>query len=222
MSTKSILSVVGLLILIGLAAWTFLPVEDTVSRFTGWISGLGAAGIILFAVIYIVGTLIVGPMWLVSVSAGIAYGFWGIALVVPSATVAATIAFLIARYIAREKVAQYLGDHPRLKAIDAAVREHDFKIILLLRLSPVVPFGAKNYLLGLTGASVRSYVAGTLFGIIPGASLYVYLGVIGRLVATWPQDAIEWAVLIIGLAATAFLVFFIHREARKRLRQLGV
>lgn len=69
-----------------------------------------------------------------------------------------------------------MATKPKLAAIDAAIAEHGFKIVLLLRLSPVFPFNLLNYALGLTRVQVRDYVLASFIGMLPGTALYVYLG----------------------------------------------
>ena len=67
-----------------------------------------------------------------------------------SATVAATVAFLIARFVARDKIRELAGKNPKFLAIDRAIGEDGFRVVALLRLSPLLPFALGNYLYGLT------------------------------------------------------------------------
>ena len=60
--------------------------------------------------------------------------------------------------------------------IDRALTEHGFKVVLMIRLSPLVPFNVFNYLFGLSGISLRDYVIGSWLGMIPATVMYVYLG----------------------------------------------
>jgi uncharacterized membrane protein YdjX (TVP38/TMEM64 family) len=54
----------------------FLPLRDWVAQFQGWIAGLGVAGMLLFAAAYAGGTLLLAPVWLLTVVAGLTYPFW--------------------------------------------------------------------------------------------------------------------------------------------------
>ncbi len=101
-------------------------------------------------------------------------------LVVVAATAGATLAFLIARHLVRQKVESLVEERPKFKAVDEAVSEDGWKIVGLLRLSPLVPFNLQNYFFGVTDVGLLPYVAATFFGIMPGTLLYVYLGTLGK------------------------------------------
>ena len=91
------------------------------------------------------------PVWPLSIAGGLAFGMMGIPLVVVSATVGAALAFLVSRYLARQIVRNIAHKRPVLRAIDEAVTDEGWKVVILLRLSPLVPFNLQNYFLGATG-----------------------------------------------------------------------
>ena len=74
--------------------------------------------------------------------------------------VAASIAFLIARYFARERILKLVEGNKKFLAIDKAIGENGFKVVTLLRLSPLLPFSLGNYLYGLTSVKFVPYVLG--------------------------------------------------------------
>jgi uncharacterized membrane protein YdjX (TVP38/TMEM64 family) len=160
-----------------------------------------------------------------TIGGGFAYGpLWGLVLVSPVSVLAATAAFLLGRTVARGWVTRRLGQDPRLAAIDAAVGLSGLKIVLLLRLSPVVPFNALNYLLGLTRVRLRDFILGSWIGMLPGTALYVY---IGSLVTTASELAsgsrpstgfAGHALLALGLAATLAVTVLLTRIAQRSLR----
>ena len=78
--------------------------------------------------------------------------------------------------LARDWVAAKIEGNPKFKAIDEAVAREGWKIVALLRLSPVVPFNLLNYAFGLTRVSLRDYVIASWIGMMPGTLMYVYLG----------------------------------------------
>lgn len=196
--------------------WALLLVE--------WIRGAGALGVGVYAVAYAAATLLLLPGSILTLGAGFAYGpLWGTLLVSPVSVLAATLAFLLGRGILREWVSRRVEAYPRFKAIDEAIGESGFKIVLLLRLSPVFPFNLLNYALGLTRVSLRDYVLASFPGMLPGTFLYVYLGSLvtnatgllsGKRPAAgaWGQ-ALYWG----GLAATLLVTILITRLARKAL-----
>ncbi|MFZ2155972.1 MAG: VTT domain-containing protein, partial [Bradyrhizobium sp.] len=98
-----------------------------------------------------------------------------------------------------------------------------WKVVGLLRLSPVVPFTLQNYAFGATDIPAWHFVVATFFGIIPGTSLYVYIGTLGRTAATSEDLKIsQIALFSIGLLATVIVIAFVTRKARLMLNQIGV
>jgi len=73
---------------------------------------------------------------------------------------AATIAFLIARYFARDRILKLAQNNPKFLAIDKAIGADSFRVVTLLRLSPLLPFSLGNYLYGLTSVELIPYVLG--------------------------------------------------------------
>ena len=88
------------------------------------------------------------------------------------ATLGACVAFLVGRTLARDWVARKVSENPKFAAVDEAVGREGFKIVLLLRLSPVFPFNFLNYALGLTRVSFRQYALASLIGMLPGGLMY--------------------------------------------------
>lgn len=73
---------------------------------------------------------------------------------------AASVAFLIARYFARERILKMVEGNKKFLAIDKAIGENGFRVVTLLRLSPLLPFSLGNYLYGLTSVKFVPYVLG--------------------------------------------------------------
>jgi uncharacterized membrane protein YdjX (TVP38/TMEM64 family) len=198
-------------------AWYLLPLSDRLSALRELIVDLGVEGIAIFAAIYIVGAIVLAPEALLTIAAGFAYGFWGLPIVLVAATTGASLAFLIARYVAREKVRRLLEKRRNIAAIDQAIAEDGWKVVAFLRLSPLIPFNLQNYLFGVTAIPFRQYVAATFAGIIPGAALYTYLGTLGNVAGD--AGPARWALFAFGLLATIAVVILVSRKARAKLRQ---
>lgn len=209
----------ALLVAIGIG-WYLLPLGDWLQSLRDWIVALGFVGILLFAAIYIVGTVLLAPGALLTIAAGFAYGFWALPIVLVAATIGASLAFLIARYLARDRVRRMLETRRSLAAIDRAIAAEGWKIVVLLRLSPVIPFNLQNYLLGVTAVPFAHYAAATFAGIIPGTALYIYVGALGE--AALDGGAATWGFFGAGLLATAIVVILVTRKARALLREAGV
>lgn len=183
------------------------------------IEELGPAGPILFVAVYVTAAVILVPGSALTLAAGAMFGFVrGFAWVSLASTLGATAAFLVGRHLARDWVARRLRDHPRFAAIDQAVAEQGWRIVLLTRLSPVFPFTLLNYAYGLTRVRLADYVAASWIGMMPGTALYVYLGTLARAGVEGTRGAsVPWALRLLGLAATVAVVVLIARTARRIL-----
>lgn len=188
-----------------------------------WVESLGAVGTLAFIVIYIAATVAFLPGSVLTLGSGVVFGVvQGALYVFIGATLGATLAFLVGRYLARDWVASKIAENDKFRAIDEAVGREGFKIVLLTRLSPVFPFNLLNYAFGITKVSLRDYFLGCI-GMIPGTILYVYLGSLAgnlALIGTANQPtnpAVEWAIRIIGFIATIAVTLYVTQIARNAL-----
>ncbi len=217
--------VIGIAIIVAVIILAkILPVQVWLVAFNDWVEGLGYVGYLVFVGMYILATVLFLPGSVLTIGAGFLFGVIGGSVAVSVAsTVGASLAFLIGRYIARNRVASRLSKNEKFAAVDSAIGKEGGKIVLLLRLSPVFPFNALNYLLGLTAVKFWHYVIGSWLGMMPGTVLYVYLGHIGKagLEAAsggGGKTPLEYAFLGFGLVITAIVTVYITKVARKALR----
>jgi uncharacterized membrane protein YdjX (TVP38/TMEM64 family) len=187
------------------------------------IAQLGAWGPVLFALLYVMATVLFLPGSILTLGAGAVFGLArGFVIVSISATLGATAAFLVGRYLAREWIAKKIEGNPKFAVIDEAVAREGWKIVALLRLSPVVPFNVLNYAFGVTRVSLRNYVLASWIGMMPGTLMYVYLGSIAGDLASAgvgraQRTPAEWALYAVGLVATIAVTVFVTRLARRAL-----
>jgi uncharacterized membrane protein YdjX (TVP38/TMEM64 family) len=192
-----------------------------------WISRLGATAPLVFIPLYVVGCVLFVPGSVLTLSAGFLFGVVrGSVYVSVAATLGATAAFLIGRYVARQWVAARLANYPKFKAVDEAVAQDGWKIVALTRLSPVFPFNLLNYAFGLTKIRVRDYVVASWAGTLPGTILYIYLGSLaGDLtrVATGgaKRGPAEWLLYAVGLLATIAVAAYVTRVSHRALKQFA-
>ncbi|MEO7387073.1 MAG: VTT domain-containing protein, partial [Gammaproteobacteria bacterium] len=139
-----------------------------------------------------------------------------------SATVGATLAFLVARYLFHDRVNALVGKRPGLKAVNQAISEEGWKIVVLLRLSPVLPFNLQNYFYGVTDVKLVHYVPATFLGILPGTLLYVYLGSVGKAASGEGGGPLQWLLFATGLLATVVVAWFVTTKAKAKLKEIGV
>lgn len=214
-----IVVVVALLIWLGREGGAYIP------RFSEWVHRLGPWGPVAFILGYAVATVAFIPGSLLTLAAGAIFGLLGGTLYVfIGATLGASGAFLIARYVARSAIEAKLEERPKFRSIDRAIARQGLKIVALLRLSPIFPFNLLNYALGLTRVRFLDYLIACA-AMLPGTFLYVYYGkAIGSLAALAAGAHVEkgtgyWTVFALGLAATAVVTALITRVARRALNQ---
>ena len=194
-------------------------------RFAEWVNGLGVWGPIIFIGGYVAATVALVPGSVLTLAAGPIFGLGkGVIYVFTAATIGASLAFLVGRYVARGAIEQRLEGNPRFAAIDRAVGREGRKIVLLLRLSPVFPFNLLNYSLGLTNVRFADYAVASV-GMLPGTFLYTYYGTVAGEVtrlaggAAVDRGAGHYAVLVLGLVATIAVTMVVTRIARRALQE---
>ncbi len=170
------------------------------------------------------------PATLLILLAGYFYGAVAAFLAVSGGmVVAAGAIFLFGRTVARGWIVARLGQDPRFQALDHAVAEGGFRLVLLLRLSPLFPFVLLNYAFSLTRVRFRSYLLASWLGMTPHIVLWIFIGstvqdftqlLSGPLpeqqgpVHTW-----HLVLTVLGLLATLTASLLLARLARQALRR---
>jgi uncharacterized membrane protein YdjX (TVP38/TMEM64 family) len=176
-----------------------MPDRNTLVWFLDWVQGIGFWGAVLFAAAYVPAAVLFVP--------------------------GAATAFLVARTVARDWVLRRISGRPKLAAIGRAVEKEDFKLVLLTRLSPVLPFNVLNYAFGLTRARFGRYLLASWIGMLPGTVMYVYLGSAANSVASilseeTPRSTGQQVLFALGLGATVAAVVVVTRAARRALDEM--
>lgn len=204
---------------------TLLPVGKVVEKLDHVLDRLGPLAIVVFIVAYIANAVLLGPAWLFALAAGLAFGLVRGGLIVwISATIAAGAAFLIARYLARHRVERIARKNEKFEAVDRAIAKSGWKVVLMLRISPILPYTIANYLYGLTAIRFVPYMIATAVGILPMVAVYVSIGAVGReaalAAAGGHRSVAEWIVLGVGLILTVAAGVLIARGAKRELAEL--
>jgi uncharacterized membrane protein YdjX (TVP38/TMEM64 family) len=208
-STADRVKLLILVLIVGAgAALVVVGAVPDVAQIRRQVQELGPVAPVAFALAYAVLSLIPSPASALTIAAGAVFGLvTGLATVLFGATLGATGAFLISRYLGGQFAARHLGT--RFTGVEALVRERGFTAVLVLRLVPLVPFSALNYLCGLSGLRVRTYVSATAVGIVPGTAAYVAVGAFGVRPGSPP-----FLLAIGGLAVLTILGSVAARELR--------
>ena len=164
-------------------------------RVRGWVDGYGAAGPLVFILVSASLTVALFPGPLLAGASGLLFGTaLGTPISIISATLGATLAFSISRWLAHDAVEEMAG--PRLQRIRAWIGDRGFLSVLYARLAPGLPYTLVNYAAGLTPIRLWSFVAATAIGCAPRAFAYTALG--GSLDdLTQPEAIIAFALLIV-------------------------
>ena len=133
----------GAAALVALALATILPLEDWSYELTQAMGGMGlVAGLALFGAVNLVATLLLVPAWIFPLVAGAVFGMaWGLMAALVAAVMSALLAFLLARYVLRALVERAARRSKVFKSVDGAVKKDGWKVVALLRMSPVLPSG---------------------------------------------------------------------------------
>ena len=189
----------------------------------GAVDGLGPWAPAAFVALYAAACVLFIPGSLLTLGAGAVFGLArGTAYVSAASVLGATASFLLGRTLARDWVSRRAEADPRFRAVDEAVGREGWKIVGLLRLSPLFPFNLLNYALGLTRVTLRDFVLASWLGMLPGTVMYVYIGSLAGDLARLgsggrSRTPAEWALYAGGLAATAAVTVFVTRIAREAL-----
>jgi uncharacterized membrane protein YdjX (TVP38/TMEM64 family) len=222
MSRSRVLAIVIGIAVIATAAY-FLPLASWVTTLAQRARETGTVGVVIFFTAYVVSTVAFLPGSILTLAAGFAYGpVWGLAIASPASVAGATCAFLLGRTLLRDWAAKKVGGSARARAIDVAVEKEGFKLVLLLRLSPLFPFNLLNYVLSLTRVGVGTYVLASFIGMLPATALFVYLGSLAPAAAELSSAAqgggtTRTVLYVAGLVATAAVVVIGTRAARRAL-----
>ena len=196
--------------------WTG-SIQDGIAAIQAYVQALGVLGWLLLAgaqvLIAASGVL---PASIVGIVAGAAYGLpLGFALSAAGTLAGAMVAFWLSRSVFRPAILRVLRRRPRLQQLDRALARDGWRMVCLLRISPIMPFAVTSYTLGLSAIRRRDYVWGTLAA-MPALALYVFLGTLADAGLSAMRDGagpLRFALLAAGVVATVALTFRVGQIA---------
>lgn len=226
--------VLSLLFLAVLSVYTYqyLPWRDYIDVFQGYIDNLevilleaGIYGPIIIFFIYLITTIFMLPLWGFHMTCGYVYGtFWSSIMIASTQAVCAGAAFSVSRYIVGPYVKDFLQKRYGRKfvAIDKAVSKQGLKITLLLRLSPIIPFGMNNYVCGCTEMKLWEFVVGTFFGVLPGTTAYCNMGAMGKSVMSEGTTVYQKFAMGVGIVAALAVIKLLSDLSTNALKEAGI
>lgn len=208
-----------LVAVLGVLGYT-LDAPAYIRRAMEWIDARGHAGVLFFILLYALLSVMLVPGSISTLTAGAVFGVVrGSVYASLGATLGATAAFFIARYLARDAVQRFVNRRRTLRAVDQAIRRDGWKLVGLLRLSPVVPWSMSNYVYGITPVKPLGYIGATWAGMLPGTIVYAYIGALAGTAAVnaggeRSMTPAQWILTGVGLAATIVVMAMISRSVR--------
>jgi uncharacterized membrane protein YdjX (TVP38/TMEM64 family)/rhodanese-related sulfurtransferase len=212
---------IRILLFVGLMAGVTLAVlyrdRFDAAALEAWIQGAGAIAPLLFILVYALATVLFLPGTVLTLAGGALFGpVLGTFCNLTGATLGATLAFLISRYLASDWVAAKSGG--RVKQLIKGVEGEGWRFVAFVRLVPLFPFNLLNYTLGLTRLRLLPYVIASYLFMLPGAVAYTYLGFAGREAVAGREGVIQKGLLALALlAVVAFLPRLIGMLRRGRM-----
>lgn len=180
---------------------------------------LGSWAMPAYMLIYLLATILGLPNILLILVAGSLFGLVkGIISVSIADTLGAVACFIVGRTIARQRIKKWLAKHPSFAQLDRAVGKKGWKILLLTRLSPLVPSNVLNYGFSCTKVNFSQYCFFSWLGMLPVIALYVYLGSFGVRII---QDGLtpgKLAIQSLGLLLALGAAIYTSRLAQKTLK----
>ena len=214
-----ILAVACVLLFIGHKLELYLPDLES------WIAQLGAFAPLGFIALFVALTPVFVSVDALCFAAGLLFSLGVGELTVISGTyLASALIFFLGRYLIKEKIVAFIAQHPQLAALDATISNQPFKLMFLLRLTPL-PFALLCYALAVTEVEFRPYLGATSGILIYNCTL-VYLGYTTKHLAalvsgTEQQGGISYPLLALGLAITLAVLFYVTKIAGETITRLN-
>lgn len=176
----------------------------------------GIWGYLIFILVFIAACVFMLPGSMLTIIAGIVFGpIIGAILALTGATLGATAAFLVSKYVARGMIEDKIGQNEMFKKIDDGVEKNGTSFLILTRLVPVFPFSFQNYAYGLTKINLSTYFIVSLICMAPGAFIYAYMA--GEIVTNGFSVG-----LLVKFAAAGTILFLISLVPKYIAKKKGI
>ena len=200
-----------------------LPVVEWISDLESWARARPIGGPLVYIVVTVISVVALTPGWIPMALAGLLFGFLpGLVYALFAVTIGAALALLVGRTLARRWVERRIAGNERMLALDDALEDQAFTIVVLTRVALVIPFNMLNYAYGLTRVRPGIFVAATAVGMLPIVAMYAYLGSvaedIGAVFAGNAKLDVD-AAWIAGVAVVviAIVIAIVRRAVRRAL-----
>ena len=200
-----------------------LPIAEPVMALVDWAQARPVAGVVVYIACVVLATVLFvpgsGSMMIAGYLFGLGTGTLASAVAI---TLGAQCAFLMGRLVARDWVVAKVSGNPRLEALESGLREEAFLIVVLTRLSLVIPFNLLNYVYGVTSVRAAVHLVATGVGMLMPVAMYVYLGTLARdigeiLSGSATPSTMGYWIAGAGVIVVAVLTWVMHLAASRAL-----
>ncbi len=215
----------SLIVIAGLVGWHYLPLGGWLDTFSTFLQQFGPLAPLLYALFYVVATLILVPLAPLAIAAGYLFGLQQAFIVtLLAATAGALAAFLLSRHLLSRSCRELMQPYPTVMAVEHSIAAQGWLIVFLLRLSPVIPSHLLNYLCGIADIALHHYVLATFFGKAPLILLLSYIGATAAQIQTTatPSPHLHLLLYGAGLLFTLLACWLVARRARRELADKGL
>ena len=209
---------------------TFLPpigsllMLGVIYQVSPWLRANPAAGapLFVFSVTFLCGLSIM-PTNILGMVSGWSFGFeTGLPVMMSAICAASLFSYVLNRRFVGKRFLEALDEKPKARILYNALVGQSFGrttlIIFLLRLSPAMPFAATNLLMSSARVPIKSFLLGTVGGMLPRTAAVVLVGAgLSELDFTTSDD---WYLLAFGIAATIVSIAVITYFSRQALARL--
>merc|ERR1712176_500249 len=231
---KAVIAVVlvGIIAFVIADSLTNKYVKEGIDIFLAWIEKNPIPGVFAFMGVYFIATVLFIPGSILTLGSGFIFAnVYGLGYGVILATVAvfigasagAIVAFLLGRYLLRDWVKTLTTKYPLFEAVDTALEDKGLRIMCLLRLSPIIPFNALNYIAGITAISLTAYTW-AMIAILPGTILYIFLGATAGSLADSSQSSdnntVKIVSIVVGIVFGILAIAAVSYYAKKELNNV--
>ena len=216
----SVAAIIGGAVLVAAGSYLGLSIDDVIHTASAFVQDpqstmteliedirtMGPAAPLFYSLLYCIAEILAIPATPLTLSAGYLFGLTqGVGVVLAGGTVAALVGFAIGKTVLRGAVEGLLQENPEFRKLDKAIGKEGFKLLVLVRLTPIFPFSISNYIYGASAIKFWPYFLGTVLGFTPSSFAYVYTGMVGQAVVTGQGDQ-PWYYYAAGAAVLAGLL----------------
>ncbi len=195
-----------------------LPLSLWLSHINEWLAGQGIWTIPIFTLAYVVAAILGLPNVVLILAAGTLFGLKaGVVNASIADTLSIAACFVIGQSIGRKRIIAVFHSSHRFQKLDRAFAQKGWKIVLLTRLSPLLPSNILNYGFSMTRINFWEYLFFSWLGMLPVIFMYVYVGAFGGAVLAPSQEPKNIAFQALGLLATVGVMIYTTRLATSAL-----